>query len=169
MQFITGDSSMFDNLSDIINLKSPCASPSYSPILKPETIKKFNEARLQQAYEEAELLLDNTNICNNEHEEAELLLGKIDIYQDESGMFKIRDDTFDQDPDLPSNLNYEPGDPRLGQWREDLCLGPFMDPFTGELERETALRAKMKRAREEAEHKQNLKNLQQMTIAADDD
>ena len=126
---------MFDDLSDIIDLNSPCPSPSYSPVLKPETIQQFKEARLQQAFEEAELLIDNTNLFPNEPG------------------FKIRDHTMDQDPTLPSSLNYEHDDPRLAQWREDLSLGPNMDPFTGELERETEWRVKMEKAKEEAEYK----------------
>lgn len=138
---------MFDNLSDIVDLNAPCASPSYSPILKPKTIKEFNEARLKQQYEEAELLLNNTDICHNEPG------------------FKIRDRTFHQDPKLPSNLRYERGDPRQQQWHRDLCLEPFMDPFTGDLERKHEWLVKVETVNREEEHKQKLMSL----FAADED
>ena len=87
-----------------------------------------------------------------------------DATPDDEPDFELSDYTFDQDPDLPSNLNFGSDDHRREQWREDLLLEPFMDPFLGELVREADQREKMKKAQEEEAHKQIVENLSEMKI-----
>lgn len=113
----------------ILDHVSTPSLPPYQPILSAKAIQ--------------ELTIDG--LTHRQHQELHDINYAVDnmrFHNEQQFSFNLREP---EDTTLPSVLPYERHESGLAQWRQDLCLNPYDDPFLGNLQREVEWRGRVAR------------------------